>query len=93
MFQIRSSWARFLILERFVLLGFSITYVFSTRLDIPTPPASKLVHYLISVHYEKEAAFSYLSRAFGLHCVEAGEMESPPTESLSFSDFSEPTCC
>jgi hypothetical protein len=38
-FQIRSSWAQFLILERFVRLDFSITYVFSTSPSFPIPPA------------------------------------------------------
>jgi hypothetical protein len=41
-FQIRSSWAQFLRFSIFELLDFSITYVFSTSLNIPTPPASTI---------------------------------------------------
>jgi len=38
-FQIRSSWAQFLILERLVRLEKSISCVFSTSVNIPIPPA------------------------------------------------------
>jgi len=41
-FQLRSSWTQFLIRERFVRLEKSISYVFSTRMNIPTPPASTI---------------------------------------------------
>jgi hypothetical protein len=39
-FQIRSSWAQFLLFSIFERLDFSTTYVFSTTVNIPTPPAS-----------------------------------------------------
>src|SRR5258708_12519201 len=39
-FQIRSSWAQFLRFSIFERVDFSITYVFSIPLNIPTPPAS-----------------------------------------------------
>lgn len=38
MFQIRSSWAQFCSIARFERVEFSITSVFSTTLNIPTPP-------------------------------------------------------
>jgi len=41
-FQIRSSWAQFLLRQRFLLLDFSITYVFSMRMNIPIPPAGTI---------------------------------------------------
>ena len=37
-FQIRSSWAQFCRILRFWRVEKSITYVFSTSLNIPTPP-------------------------------------------------------
>src|SRR5260221_178409 len=37
-FQIRSSWTQFLRFSIFERLDFSITYVFSIPLNIPTPP-------------------------------------------------------
>jgi hypothetical protein len=41
-FQIRSSWAQFLLQQRFLLLDFSITCVFSTAVNIPIPPAGTI---------------------------------------------------
>ncbi len=51
-FQIRSSWAQFCRFLRFVRLEKSITYVFSIPLNIPTPPASKVLTYLESIGYD-----------------------------------------
>jgi hypothetical protein len=42
-FQIRSSQAQFLTRERFWRVEKSITCVFSTKLNIPTPPASTIL--------------------------------------------------
>src|SRR6266403_1693687 len=44
-FQIRSSWAQFRGIVRFRRVEKSITYVFSIRLNIPTPPASTISGY------------------------------------------------
>jgi hypothetical protein len=41
-FQIRSSWAQFHGIVRFWRVAKSITYVFSTSMNIPTPPASTI---------------------------------------------------
>ena len=41
-FQIRSSWAQFLVQQRFLLLDFSITCVFSTAVNIPIPSADTI---------------------------------------------------
>jgi hypothetical protein len=42
-FQSCSSWERFLSPQHFVRLDFSISRLSPTRMDIPTPPASKLL--------------------------------------------------
>jgi hypothetical protein len=39
-FQIRSSWAQFLMQQRFERVEKPVTYMFSSSLNIPTPPAS-----------------------------------------------------
>ena len=43
-FQIRSSWAQFCRFQRFERLEKSVSYVFSIRLNIPTPPASTILN-------------------------------------------------
>lgn len=48
-FQLRSSWAQFRRVLRFWRVAKSITYVFSTPLNVPTPPASKLLAILQSI--------------------------------------------
>jgi hypothetical protein len=50
-FQIRSSWTQFLMRERFVRLEKSISYVFSTRVNIPTPPASTNIMVIFAISY------------------------------------------
>ena len=45
-FQIRSSWAQFCRFLRFWRVEKSISCVFSTAMNIPTPPASKILTYL-----------------------------------------------
>ena len=42
-FQIRSSWVQFVRFLSFERLAKSITYVFSIRVNIPTPPASTIL--------------------------------------------------
>ena len=42
-FQIRSSWAQFLRFSIFERVDFSITTVFSTRLNIPPPPRLPMI--------------------------------------------------
>jgi len=49
-FQIRSSWAHFLRRRRFVCLEKSISCVFSTCLNIPTPPASTISLLLFAIN-------------------------------------------
>ena len=51
-FQIRSSWAQFCRFKRFWRLEKSITCVFSIALNIPTPPASKVLSASSSMGYE-----------------------------------------
>jgi hypothetical protein len=53
MFQLCSSWARFLRSERFVRLDYSISCLFSTSTDISTPPAAK--EYVASHSWSDEA--------------------------------------
>lgn len=50
-FQLRSSRARIPRFSSIERLAFSISCVFSTRLDVPTPPASKLLTLLFSIRY------------------------------------------
>jgi hypothetical protein len=60
-FQIRSSWAQFSRFERFQLFYFSITYVFSMNMNIPTPTVST------SAIFRWERVF-YLALKKSFHC-------------------------
>jgi hypothetical protein len=51
-FQIRSSWAQFLMRQRFVRLEKSITCVFSISLKVPIPPAGTTDLKEVSHHRE-----------------------------------------
>jgi hypothetical protein len=63
----RSSWAQFLRFSIFERIDFSITYVFSTNLHIPTPSASTIFRANISPVLDQSKQFrrGFIVREFG----------------------------